>query len=111
MNDLIRKDDALDLLCKFCGITEDVEKCRKTSADGWCKEYCELKNMPTVEAEPVRHGHWIEHPFSAVFEKVHSKDQIVCSCCEEAFNAFFNETERFKYCPNCGAKMDEVKDE
>lgn len=71
----------------------------------------EIDEMPTVEAEPVRHGHWIEHPFSAVFEKVHSKDQIVCSCCEEAFNAFFNETERFKYCPNCGAKMDEVKDE
>lgn len=53
MTDLIRKNDALDILCKFCGITEDVEKCRKTSADGWCKEYCELKNMPTVEAIPV----------------------------------------------------------
>lgn len=71
----------------------------------------EIDRLPTVEAEPVRHGHWIEHPFSAVFEKVHSKDQIVCSCCEEAFNAFFNETERFKYCPNCGAKMDERKEE
>lgn len=53
MSDLIRKDDAVDILCKFCGITEDVEKCRKTSADGWCKEYCELKNMPTVEAIPI----------------------------------------------------------
>lgn len=53
MSDLIRKNDAIDILCKFCGITEYVEKCRKTSADGWCKEYCELKNMPTVEAIPI----------------------------------------------------------
>lgn len=53
MSDLIKRDDALDILCKSCGISEDVEKCRKTSADGWCKEYCELKNMPSVEAIPV----------------------------------------------------------
>ena len=56
MSDLISRKDALDILCKFCGITEDVEKCRKTSADGWCREYCELKNMPRVEAIPVE---WI----------------------------------------------------
>lgn len=56
MSDLIRKNDALDILCKSCGIAEDVEKCRKTSADGWCKEYCELKNMPSVESIPVE---WI----------------------------------------------------
>lgn len=53
MTDLIKRDDALDILCKSCGITEDVENCRKTSADGWCKEYCELKNMPAVDAEPI----------------------------------------------------------
>ena len=57
MTDLIRRNDAIDILCKCCGITEDVEKCRKTSADGWCKEYCELKNMPTVDAVPVE---WIK---------------------------------------------------
>ena len=60
MSDLIRKKDALDTLCKHCGITEAVEKCRKESADGWCKEYCELKNMPTVDAIPVQ---WLKERY------------------------------------------------
>ena len=62
MTDLIRRNDALDILCKSCGITEDVEKCRKTSADGWCKEYCELKNMPAVEAIPIE---WMKQKYPA----------------------------------------------
>lgn len=60
MTDLIKKDDAIDILCESCGIAEDVQKCRKTSADGWCKEYCELKNMPSVEAIPIE---WLESWF------------------------------------------------
>ena len=56
MSDLISKQDAIDILCKHCGITEAVEKCRKESANGWCIEYFDLKNMPTVEAIPVE---WI----------------------------------------------------
>lgn len=57
MSDLISRQGAIDILCKHCGITEKVEKCRKESADGWCIEYFDLKNMPTVEAIPVE---WIK---------------------------------------------------
>lgn len=72
MSDLIKRDDALDILCKSCGISEDIEKCRKTSADGWCKEYCELKNMPSVEAIPVE---WVrkylkKRPFALAYGMV-----------------------------------------
>lgn len=106
MTDLIRKSDALDLLCKFCGIAEDVEKCRKTSADGWCKEYCELKNMPTVEAEPVRHGHWID------VTDLDSPDyEFACSECYYRNFERVMDAVAWNYCPNCGAKMDERKEE
>ena len=56
---------------------------------------------PTVDAEPVRHGHWIEDHMN-----------WKCSCCGIVFK---DELERIisydghympNHCPNCGAKMD-----
>lgn len=31
---------------------------------------------------------------------------VVHSVCREDFCTIIHETERFKYCPNCGARMD-----
>lgn len=40
-------------------------------------------------------------------EKPHSlNDFISCSACKTEFNIYDNCTELFKYCPNCGAKME-----
>lgn len=50
-----------------------------------------IKKAPTIDAEPVVHGHWIQKGFDCV-----------CSNCG-SFNGAFG----IKYCPNCGAKMDE----
>ena len=49
---------------------------------------------PTVEAEPVRHGHWTV-----------TRWFVQCSECGEAFPLTPT-----NYCPNCGAKMDERKE-
>ena len=57
-----------------------------------------LDCLPKVEAEPVRHGHWGEEWFD-------HKHKIVCSVCECFADKWTD------YCPNCGAKMDEVRDE
>lgn len=58
----------------------------------------DIDNAPTVDAEPVRHGHW---------EKTITW-WIYCSVCgSEPPNECNCPT---PYCPNCGAKMDEVKD-
>lgn len=56
--------------------------------------------MPTIH--PVKHGHWIEIDTQYV-------DETKCSVCGviEYFNKGWK---RFNYCPNCGAKMDEVKE-
>lgn len=62
--------------------------------------------MPTVDAEPVRHGHWIEgnnfHWYSNS-----------CSCCgyTRTTDIKSNGWNQWKYCPNCGAKMDEVEED
>lgn len=59
-----------------------------------------IKHMPTIEAEPTRHGHWIYKeycfPTAIAFYK--------CSVC--GFTCGFDAD---NYCPHCGAKMDEEK--
>lgn len=63
-----------------------------------------LQKEPTVDAEPVRHGHWIEgnnfHWYSNS-----------CSCCgyTRTTDIKSNGWNQWKYCPNCGAEMDEVR--
>lgn len=66
----------------------------------------EIDNAPTVDAEPVRHGRWIKQD-----------GHYYCSSCNaQNFYAYLynSDTGEYEqqdnYCPNCGAKMDEVED-
>ena len=63
----------------------------------------DLSYLPTIEAEPVRHGRWVEIKGMAPPE-YHGKHR--CSiCCARALERKFHE-ELSEHCPNCGAKMD-----
>ena len=55
-----------------------------------------INEQPTADVQEVKRGEWKEDVL----------DNIVCSTCGESFNICDNDTERFIYCPNCGAKMD-----
>ena len=63
-----------------------------------------VATMPTIEAEPIRHGHWIECLTS---------DHWKCSKCGDRAPIYWDgENMNYAewlapYCPNCGAKMDE----
>lgn len=59
-------------------------------------------NAPTIEAEPIRHGHWdyVEEFFADRWWNTYR-----CSVCGHQED--FEEPYRMKYCPECGAKMDE----
>ena len=52
-----------------------------------------IEEQPTIN--PVKHGQWIER----------SKDDNRCSLC--GWGVWVNTN---NYCPNCGAKMDEVEE-
>lgn len=71
--------------------------------------------MKLIDAEPVVHAHWeykdIEFAYEGEF------GAYVCSNCNRAFlddlcqnngAEMVNGGEEFKYCPYCGARMDEV---
>ena len=55
-----------------------------------------VKRLPTVD--PVKHGHWEE-------SKCLDDCFWVCSCCKFPSQAVAA-PKLYKYCPNCGAKMD-----
>lgn len=59
-----------------------------------------LADVPTIDAEPVRHGRWV--PRNSMIKEPFGKnyDCSVCGC----------NNIQYKYCPKCGAKMDEVNE-
>lgn len=60
-----------------------------------------LEDTPSEDVQPVRHGHWINHP-----DDLFPEDSMIeCSVCHEYEYATVNDN----FCGNCGAKMDEVK--
>ena len=66
-------------------------------------------NMKTADVAPVRHGRWIHFPACLAYKGAYCDEHIVCSVCEAVFDIMDNCTEKFNYCPECGAKMEEEK--
>ena len=54
-----------------------------------------LDKAPTADVAPVVHGEWKEP-----YDGFHDMIVIICSRC------LYRGAKHFKYCPNCGAKMD-----
>ena len=106
MADLIDRQALMDGY-KYMGY-DSTEHPEESYMEGWCKgfnsgvEHCihHLIHAPSVDAEPVRHGHWINHP-----DDLFPADSMIeCSVCHEYEYATANDN----FCGNCGAKMDEV---
>ena len=55
----------------------------------------DIDNAPTIEAEPVRHGYWMCGDYYDIGD--------VCSECD--WDSLISPCD-YRYCPNCGAKMD-----
>lgn len=61
----------------------------------------------TVDAEPVRHGRWVPTEFDGYADGYPVWDTWECSECRD--EQYGNDiADLLHYCPNCGAKMDEV---
>lgn len=81
-----------------------------------CDSLTEMVINNTVDAEPVRHGHWVDgldipeterkkHPY------VYLHGSIYCSACwHEAYYDTDYGHQLFDYCPFCGAIMDESEE-
>lgn len=68
-----------------------------------------LNQFPDADVAPVRHGRWIKDNNS-----LQTDDYYCCYFdynCSECGNVVNNRYELPKYCPNCGAKMDDELNE
>lgn len=82
---------------------------KEANADG-AYGYVDAKQIadaPTVDAVEVVHGRWVDKPLIKSFK--HTNIPVVeCSACGIDFcDIINNHYFMYKYCPNCGAKMDE----
>lgn len=89
------KEQVHKLLCRDCGETDYCPNC------DYRELIDEILDAQTVDAEPVRHGHWIFNPKDAI-EMMSTLPK--CSECGAESSDGGN------YCTHCGAKMDEVED-
>ena len=78
---------------------------RERMTDGeWCRK-C-IYEAPTIDAEPVRHGRWLQYSRNT------EETYIECSeCCVSSRPRHLQMVTRTgsglpDYCPNCGARMD-----
>ena len=64
-----------------------------------------VTDTPMVEYAPVKHGKWVE-PSREIGWSYDQKAYAECSvCCNKEFLGWGK-----AFCPNCGAKMDEVEE-
>ena len=73
----------------------------------WAVSQSSINSMPTIDAEPVRHGHWIER--IKVYPDLLVTYNYQCSNC--GYWDMHGSNVEVPYCWHCGAKMDEVTNE
>ena len=96
-------DAVVDGIFEKCGVDiEDIWNPRIRIA--YVSQVKELiDKAPTIEAEPIRHSHWDDD--SVMFYR---KCPECGRCVEWNKNIFLDGNGEYNFCPNCGAKMNEV---
>ena len=114
----MRLIDAGALKEYMCSTCPNQERCRDT--ENVCSTIADIAEQPTVEAEPIKHGHWIRGKNKSAFPAKPSPIWY-CSCCGEMIR--YNDStcvyqkkkkkvnEINPRCRRCGARMDGDGDE
>ena len=67
---------------------------------GWDDALCCIESIPIADVAPIIHGQWETNSDMS--------DTLICSVCKCGFDMWKHDPHNF--CPNCGAKMDEVSE-
>lgn len=100
-----------DELNKTLGIDSDSCSTCSWGYRGRCSRGCDfedaccaIEDAPAID--PVKHGRWEKDEKAS---KDHFEQIFICSNCHNMEAWGWTEVDTYKYCPNCGAKMDEVE--
>ena len=63
--------------------------------------------FPASEVVEVKHAHWYGTYYDGYADGCPVYEAFACSACDAEFFVDDSCPSDFKYCPNCGAKMDE----
>lgn len=89
----MRMIDSEPMVEYFEGLARSLANARCFSAADAIQGAAEkLRNAPTIDAKPMRHGRWRKHGNADIW-----------SCTKCGKHSAYPES----YCPKCGAKMDE----
>ena len=97
MTEYIKREYAVDAVADVYYNTPDINLS--------CEKFEEaILKIQTADVAPVRHGRWVD-----AYPDIEPNPMFmygICSECgfEQAISKYL------KYCPNCGAKMDEKED-
>lgn len=89
-----------------------IEEQRTVAFYVYCKVVDAIEKMPTIEAEPVRHGHWNAWTATHWTKKYDDngdpiyKEHTYYQCSECRRRTVIKSA----YCPACGCRMDEVSE-
>ena len=67
---------------------------------GWDDALCCIESIPIANVAPIIYGQWETNSDRS--------DTLICSVCKCGFDMWKHDPHNF--CPNCGAKMDEVSE-
>lgn len=105
LHDALSRVPSADLVNEWCTDCKEYDQTQHC-----CHRFTKVIRQTQEElkqnAVPVRRGEWVEYPYCLCYEGALTEDDIACSSCGAVFNVIDNCTETFKYCPNCGARMD-----
>ena len=101
------KDDAIRRQAAVSGISDLLMlELKGERLPTYNEVYRAIYDLPSVEAEPVRHGKWLSD--NDAFKRMY----LVCSLCKRATKIpWYVGGFLYDYCPNCGAKMEGEKNE
>ena len=106
MDDLISRDAAVKALMEQADMTKDVKSDVRASVL-FESAVCTIRQMPAVEAEPVRHGTW--HMRRTTFKTDFATLTGTYPTCNLCGHVEYGVDKSTPYCPGCGAKMDGVE--
>lgn len=82
----------------------DFRQCNRTNSN-WTQQRVVqmIHRQPAADVAPVVHGRWLEwFPGDCALIMTGEEMLYRCSCCDVKYS----DVEGYKYCPNCGARMD-----
>lgn len=108
MTDYIKREDAVRRIAVLMAAEAESDGCEDQPMDNYIEYALEdLADIPSADVAPVRHGRWIEYG-----ENQDGTHNMRCSKCGAGLkskghaNSYYTK-HKYRYCRNCGAKMDE----